>query len=488
MSKYTNVLDEILEKYSDNPIMIKKLDTIMNNLPTVLQNAEKDINKREKEKEELTETMTAWCDNFLSDNQFLYDTYHNYFIKYDKKHYSIIGENDIAHTILQSLNSDKDMREGYKWKQKTRIHAIKIIKDTSLYKSIPESYTIQFVLNHLYPNTFKTKYHAKYFLTIIGNAILKNNDDNIYFINPSFKDFLLNINLCLSHTTGRNNITDMFKMKYYDHEFNKCRVVDVFEPRVNADFLKNNIYDIMTVATYHANRYGTSDNYLLNTCSNTEFVNQTLYLKNNDTPSKIIDNFIDEFTVKGNVNISFKNIYFLWRQYLNKYSLPHIVSQTKLKNLLEELNIYNREHDLCLNMTSKYSLDITQFQTFWVKNISISDKGTPFEIDELANLFNDWCKNNKLNIKVNDEQLREIILSLYPDINIINNKYINNIICKSWNKQEHIDIAMSAMSVSSCSSFNSLDCYKYYCNYVRNNYDSRYIVNKEYFEEYSTTS
>ena len=52
---------------------------------------------------------------------------------------------------------------------------MKRIKDNNLLKSVPESTTIQGVLDALYPCLFESKTEAKYFLCILGDALLKKN-------------------------------------------------------------------------------------------------------------------------------------------------------------------------------------------------------------------------------------------------------------------------------------------------------------------------
>ena len=59
------------------------------------------------------------------------------------------------------------------WKHKTKTHIIKLIKERTLFTSIPETYTIQTVLGFLQTTLFETKDAAKYFLTVLGDNILK---------------------------------------------------------------------------------------------------------------------------------------------------------------------------------------------------------------------------------------------------------------------------------------------------------------------------
>ena len=67
---------------------------------------------------------------------------------------------------------------------------ISLIKERSLFNSIPETETIQNVLNVLYPSIFDNKYEAKYFLTILGDNILKKNQNLIFLVSHSMKQLL----------------------------------------------------------------------------------------------------------------------------------------------------------------------------------------------------------------------------------------------------------------------------------------------------------
>ncbi len=75
---------------------------------------------------------------------------------------------------------------------------------------------------------------------------------------------------------------------------------------------------------------------------------------------------------------------------------------------------------------------------------------------------------------------------MYPDIGIENERYIYNISCKLWDKQNHIDLALESMKTKKENSFNNLDSYKYYCKYVKEYYDGNYIVSKKYSRLFKT--
>ena len=71
---------------------------------------------------------------------------------------------------MDNLNDDKNITP---WKFKTKISIMKDIKDKLLFNAIPESETMQYVINNLYPSVFNSKDEVKYFLIIIGDYILK---------------------------------------------------------------------------------------------------------------------------------------------------------------------------------------------------------------------------------------------------------------------------------------------------------------------------
>ena len=71
---------------------------------------------------------------------------------------------------------------------------MKRIKENYLLNSIPESETIQLVINALTTNIFPSKSAVKYFLCILGDNLLKKNNHLIHYINPNGKDFIRTLN------------------------------------------------------------------------------------------------------------------------------------------------------------------------------------------------------------------------------------------------------------------------------------------------------
>ena len=88
-------------------------------------------------------------------NQYFHIISTNHFFVYDGLHYQIFSEDDILHQVLSTISKDRQLLS---WKHKTKINIMKRIKNNNLLDTIPESDTIQFVLqnltNMIFPNQF----------------------------------------------------------------------------------------------------------------------------------------------------------------------------------------------------------------------------------------------------------------------------------------------------------------------------------------------
>ena len=206
-------------------------------------------------------------------------------------------------------------------------------------------------------------------------------------------------------------------------------------------------------------------------------------LKNNNQKD-IVNLFLSEFTIASeNESINFKDFYLLWKHFLKKYSLPHIISITLIKSILTELNIYDVENDSCCKITNKFHSNWIEFKNFWSETISVSDYDDHnYEISELTLIFNDWALSKNLSVSITEEDFKEIYLWYNQDAVIEDNKYIHNIFCNLWDKTAGIDLSMLAFDKNA--SKNKLKMYKHYCDFITKNYENKYIVSKSYFDKY----
>ena len=193
MQEYTQTINGLFEIYKDNPYILQRLHLYLTNLPTMLETENKRYEDRISRINELTLEQDNFYKVFLSKHQYFYMPYNNIFYEYDGKTYKIIKEDDIHHHLLSTITDEGKLMA---WKHKTKQNIIKQIKERSLFKSVPETYTIQNVLSFL--NTvFETKTETKYFLTIIGDCILRKNvgTEFMFFVSSNIKKLVSFINL-----------------------------------------------------------------------------------------------------------------------------------------------------------------------------------------------------------------------------------------------------------------------------------------------------
>ena len=187
------VIQGLYEKYKNDPYMLSKLRHLLcNQLSNMLDNISKTHEANEVRFEEMSIEKDAFVETFLNNNnKYLYNSSTENFFLYDSMHYKNITEDDLLYTILSTISQSRQLMS---WKQRTRMNIMKRIKDTPILKSVPESDTIQFVLDLLYPAFFESKTKAKYFLCILGDSLLKKETNLIHFIKPISKNFIQYLN------------------------------------------------------------------------------------------------------------------------------------------------------------------------------------------------------------------------------------------------------------------------------------------------------
>jgi hypothetical protein len=220
------------------------------------------------------------------------------------------------------------------------------------------------------------------------------------------------------------------------------------------------------------------------------------YLQRNDS-SAIVDSFIAEYLQKTqrqtdgkNITgqITWKNMQYLWKQFLETKSLPAIIFQTALKNMfIQKLGEhYKEETDSFVGIFSKHLPAIQRFISFWENTISVQEDNIDyddFEIDELNILFKLWCETQgEPASSFNHSQLLDLITYFYPNIEIDEDKYVYKIQCSLWDKQMDIQMVMDNLYETNGKS-SLYDAYQYYCKNCAGAKQSL-IVSKSYFENY----
>jgi len=512
-----NVVNQLYDKYEKNPYMLSKTHSyIINQLPTILENMNANHVERQARIDELTQNQDQFIESFLNNNQYFYISSTENFFFYDGIHYQHFNEDDIIYHILSTISKEKELSS---WKQSTKNAIMKRIRENSLLKTIPESETIQFVIDSLCPLFFKSRTEAKYFLTILGDNFLRKNNNIIHYIDVKAKHFIRNFNNFSQMWIGQS-FYQTFKHKYHDHDYNDCRIIQI------SDFVKSeNVWssvitqtglDIICVACHYSDRYGSSDKYAIQYSNDNELINNVFYLKNNSA-SEIIDTFVSEYLnielnnqvinldSGRNTQITWRDMQYLWKNFLESKKLPAIMFLQTLKvNLIKKLQpFYNESADSFIGICSKHLPEIQKFLDFWDQTITFDENEIDFEIEEIVILFRKWCISNSETLtNLNDKQILDVISYFYPHLEIERDKYISGIRSSLWDKQLDIQVALENMKhalreknttnasrVQSPSSRNNIsiyDAYRYYCKYYSNIIDTsnKLIVSKSYFEKY----
>ena len=151
--------DEILsvyKTYNTPELHDKILEFLQKDLPDKMES----YLEKKRRFENLELSSSAYINDFLvnSEMNYMYIPNSEIFISYNGENFKLINESDILYEILSGISSHKELMP---WKYKIKNLIMKAIKEKNLFDIIPESYTIQFVLNHITPLLLDTKEESK---------------------------------------------------------------------------------------------------------------------------------------------------------------------------------------------------------------------------------------------------------------------------------------------------------------------------------------
>jgi hypothetical protein len=548
----TDCVSTLYTKYMNHPYMKEATyNYICNRLPSILENIEKTHAERVQRLEELTVEQDFFINYFLSNTRYFYVPATESFFYYDGDRYKQYSEDDVLYNVLSSISRDQQLMS---WKHKTKVSVMKRIKDNHLYNTIPESVTIQRVLNMLYPAIFNSKIEAKYFLTVIGDNIhRKEISGQVVHIVPSiFKNLINHLN-AMSQMCFGSNLSQSFKYKYHvEHNYTNIRIMNTSNSVYLVDkvwinkMLTENGLDLLCVACHYSNRYQNSDNYASKYSNDDAFYRSVFQLKDIN-PETLVSAFINEYlrvvpnnakitsgggVVVGEVtfkssSISWKNMMYLWKHFLEARRLPSVVVSAKLRQeLVGVLGAYYKEEDETFyGINSKHLPSVCKFIQFWDETMEYDESEIELEVGEISVLFKKWCELRKETMfSVSEKQVVDLITFFYPDVEIDQDKFVYKIRCSLWNKQMDILMAVdnlkdrfpentslpmsksnSSLSLCSLETHSSVlanmnisvyDAYAHYCDYMtmletekQNNEKTGLrqmplLASKQYFEKF----
>ena len=523
------ILSEIWNTNAANPVILERIHAyVKTQLPQSIKNYQTAHAERETRKKSLELFADEFTESFLNRNKYFYSPHSElYFTYHNQVRYSLIHEDEIHHRILADITASDFLSatattSTTKYRIKNKV--IKSIQSSrDILSAIPESRTIQNVIGLLYPALFHTRDHAKYFLTILGDVLLKKTAPLIYFVPVVAKDFIKDLGsecYALFGSTA-NLFSSAFKFKYYEHQYKDCRLVDIrwgggvgaggvgvggAQVSMSSSWssssalrlsnipeLQASIIDIFCVAAHYSHRFGSADDFLRLHCKTPDVTRHAWFLRDR-TEQQIIDEFMDYSTepASSDHEISMTNMMYLWKMYLSEFRLPSVFFAATLRSKLSSASC-STSADVIPNRTSKYLPLVSQFRQFWSENCFTDDREIELEIDELSTLFNEYASvasSTSLSTvaPVNDATLLGMLRHFYPDVIIEDDKYILNVGCKIWNKTAEINeylLQFKELCITNHHSFPQplYNAYEFYCGKCYATAKRR-IISKRYFEKY----
>lgn len=483
MSELHAALDNLINKYKTNEYVTSRIEIYMKQLlPAALDNANKDYMQRLQRKQTLNQNRVDFVERFLHKNKFYYCLNSKLFINYDGLNYKTHSEDDIHHKILTTITAEKNL---VPWKHRISKQIFYAIKQRSPLQTIPESPTIQKIINILCPKLFTSRYMVKYFLTLLGDNILNKEDTRqIYIISLQAKEIIQEMGFLYNQHFSNNNIVHNIKYKYYDHDYSICRLLNINKDYIEkykelSNELSKNIIEVFAVGTYYSTRYQSADKFL-NQCVDTETVNHILYLKQN-TQENIVDKFLHTSIEECNgSNIETKNILFIWKKFLKENNLPSVMFNEVFKKILQNKINYCADTDMFTNITSISLPLVSSFIKFWDETIVDDPNEDDLEIDEMVFLFKKWAKKSCSNLT--EQFILDLIRHFYPTIEIEDNKYLLKISNTLWDKRLDVINIISEyklVSVENKQLLSICSAYKYYISQP----NKEYLVSKKFFEK-----
>lgn len=457
-------------------------------------NIQKYIKKNEQKTNNKIELKTI-CDEYIEnyiDHYYYYNTSNIYFF-YDKVDYTFIKEDDLLYTILFNIQKDYSLLSTNN-KIAIKKNILKKIKNNTCLEIVPESITIQNVLNFLTPIIFEERTYSKYFLTFIGDLILKKNKEEKCFIlntNPEITEFLIQVNKYINCFFHSINIFKFVKLKFYNHETNNANIL-FLNMNINDSYIKKDLTFFITflfICVYHSNKYENSINYL-NTIINTNEYKYITQLKNIKIEELIKQFWDDSIIIKKNTTLGDNSILFLWKKFLTKNKLPkYLLFQQKFmynfNKIYENKTKQEIINGLYPNITSYNIPEIEIFIHFWDTNIIKDETEEYLELQEIEYFFMNYLKemNHSNYIKYfNTNILLDIILHYFKDLKYEKNKYFHGLKLINWNKKE--ELLNFKNNINMNKKITKKQLYNDYCKYKITKKENETIISKNYFTKF----
>lgn len=402
-------------------------EKIKEKLNTLLQNATPTENQQLYLKlcqYESSINLQSIMNMFFSEHNLYYVQTSDLYICYQKHQYAVLNENDIIHLILKNINI-YPMNTTLKQQIRYKIH--KKIKERSIYNVIPDSVTLQEMISFLHPLLFDSKNGAKYFMTTLGDMIMKKTN-LYYFLDPSMKPLIQKLQKMVSLYLCSNQLSH-YKFKYYDHEPALSRVLKT--TNINMQYLRceDPLYlNLIFCSIHYSNRYQHGDLFLED-ITNQSLRKQVLWIKE-AKKEDILKEFVDSFFYPSDSEIHEKDVHFLWKLFLKEKNYPNIFQ----KNIPEFSPFLVYHAPYYKNITSMRMPYVKKFTQFWTKYIYDDASENFLELTEILSLF---METHPKYSDMNEQKIKDMIQYYYPET-LLENRFVHHKGCVLWDKKEDL--------------------------------------------------
>jgi len=377
--------------------------------------------------------VQSMINSFFSEHNIYYIQTSDLYVSYQKHQYKICTENDILHLILRHLNI-YPLHTPLKQQIKYKIQ--KKIKERSIYNVIPDSVTLQEMISFLHPLLFQSKNGAKYFMTIIGDILMKKTN-LYYFLDPSMKPFIQKIQKLASLYICVNQFSNV-KFKYQDHDHDLSRIVKT--NTVNMNYLRCDeslFLNLLFSSIHYSNRFHHGD-FFLEDITNQTLRQEVLWIKESKK-EEVLQDFIETYFYRSTTDLHEKDVLFLWKLYLKEKNRMNIFQkniQEDLSRLLEYQNPYYK------NISSMRMPYVKKFTQFWSKYMYEDAEEQEFELTEILSLF---MEIHPKYTDINEQKIKDMIKYYYPETVLEENRFIHKKGCLLWNKKEELRAFLSTV-------------------------------------------
>jgi hypothetical protein len=459
------IVESLCEEYKNNKFVYSKLQSLISNLPKQLKTSyDNHLNSKQKSLN-ISNLIKDCVNNFFNNNLFFYhyNAKEIYFL-YEQNSFTVLTDNDFLIFIYNYINNIGNTDLMYKYKSKTESIIIKSVKKQLLINAIPTSQTIQTVINLLYPHFFKSRDLLKILLINIGNNIHKRDKKIKFLCHETNKTFIDILSSNIWKVLGSSDCLHNIKFKFNGQE--NAKFISTNLNDFNYDKLNNHLIDIIVVACHYSNRFDI--NNFVSKCNK----NIKLSLYKFDNVNEIFNEFIEKYIVKKeDGSLSKKDMYFIWKIYMDEELLPSIYTEKKM--IIYISDFIQLKDSIFTGINSPMLDEVRNFLNHFNTSYELSGDDE-FEIDEIYSIY---CHNeNEIFHLTPMIVLRS--LKYFVDSLQIHDKTIRQVSCSYWKKSMEVKSFILSYLDSNREIKSPYNAYQIYSTSKK----FRYKVNKGYFE------